>query len=113
MVKFLYATVALQTALIFVQSVSAGLKSPVFHSAGSYTLWVVMVAHVVVALLMRRARAVWYALGFLGLTTAQVFIGIAHLTALHLPLAALLLVASALYLVSLHRSSRRHPVVAA
>ncbi|WP_045317345.1 hypothetical protein [Lentzea aerocolonigenes] len=117
--RLLATTVALQTALIFVQSITAGLKMTlpyghVFHSAGSYTLWVVTVAHVVVALLTRRAQAIWYALGFLALMTAQVYLGVFHLAALHVPLAAALLVASLLYLLrirsSRHHSSRRpHP----
>lgn len=80
------------------------------------TLWVVTVAHVVVAALVRRRggslQPIWYALGFLALTTAQVFAGVFHLTALHVPLAAALLVASLLYLLRIrstrHHSSRRH-----
>ncbi|MFS8104038.1 hypothetical protein LFM09_43680 [Lentzea alba] len=117
MVRLLHAIVALQTVLVFVQSITAGLRTTVadghvLHSAGSYTLWIVTVAHVVVAVLAWRpgggsARAVWYALGFLALITAQVFAGLYHLTALHIPLAAALLVASVLYLVSL-RSTRHH-----
>ena len=115
--RLLHTTVALQTALIFTQSITAGLRMTlpyghVFHSAGSYTLWLVTVAHVVVAALARRRGTVWYALGFLALTTAQVFAGVFHLTALHVPLAAVLLVASLLYLLRIrsthHHSSRRH-----
>lgn len=127
MVKLLHATVALQAALVFVQSITAGLRMTlpyghVFHSAGSYTLWVVTVAHVVVAVLVWRPgggspQPVWFALGFLALITAQVYIGVFHLVALHVPLAAALLVASVLYLVrirsTLHRSSRHRPAVAA
>lgn len=110
--RLLATTVAVQTALIFVQSITAGLRMTlpyghVFHSAGSYALWVVTVAHVVVALLTRRAQAVWYALGFLALMTAQVFLGLFHLVALHVPLAAALLVASLLYLLRI-RSNRHH-----
>jgi heme A synthase len=118
--RLLHTTVALQTALVFAQSITAGLKMTLphghlLHSAGSYTLWVVTVAHVVVAVLAWRpgggsARPVWYATGFLALITAQVYIGVFHLTALHIPLAAVLLVASVLYLLrirsTLHRSTR-------
>jgi heme A synthase len=120
--RLLHTTVALQTALVFVQSITAGLKMTlphghVLHSAGSYTLWVVTVAHVVVAVLAWRpgggsAQPIWYATGFLALITAQVYIGVFHLTALHIPLTAVLLVASVLYLLrirsTLHHSTR-HP----
>ncbi|MFJ5991292.1 hypothetical protein [Lentzea sp. NPDC092896] len=111
--KLLHATVALQTAAVFVQSITAGLMMTlpyghVLHSAGSYTLWVVTVVHVVVAVLAWRpgggsARPIWYAVGFLALITAQVYIGVFHLTALHVPLAAALLVASVLYLLRIRR----------
>ena len=47
------------------------------------------------------------ALGFLALMTAQVYAGLFHLTALHVPLAAALLVASLLYLLTI-RSTRHH-----
>jgi heme A synthase len=124
--RLLHTTVALQTALVFAQSITAGLRMTlphghVLHSAGSYTLWVVAVVHVVVAVVAWRRgggspQPVWYAAGFLALITAQVFAGVFHLIALHVPLAAALLVASVLYLVrirsTLHRSSRHHPVAA-
>lgn len=127
--RLLHAVVALQTALVFVQSITAGLKTAlsyghVLHSAGSYTLWFVTVAHVVVAVLAWRpgggpSQPIWFALGFLALITAQVFLGVFHLAVLHIPLAAVLLVASVLYLLrirrTLHRNNhrRRHPVAAA
>jgi hypothetical protein len=125
--RLLHTTVALQTAAVFVQSITAGLmmtipNSHVLHSAGSYTLWVVTVAHVVVAVLAWRPgggspRPIWCAAGFLALITAQVYAGVFHLTALHVPLGAALLVASVLYLLRIrsnrHRSSRRHHPAAA
>jgi heme A synthase len=127
--KLLHATVALQTAAVFVQSITAGLMMTVpyghvLHSAGSYTLWVVTVALVFFAVLAWRPgggspQPVWYALGFLALITGQVYAGVFHLTAVHVPLAAALLVASVLYLLrirsTLHRSNHRHqrPAVAA
>ena len=111
--KLLHATVALQTAAVFVQSITAGLMMTlpyghVLHSAGSYTLWVVTVVHVVVAVLAWRpgggsAQPIWYAVGFLALITAQVFSGLFHLTALHVPLAAALLAASVVYLFRIRR----------
>jgi hypothetical protein len=112
MVKLLHVTVALQAALIFVQSISAGLlKLPfghVLHSAGSYTLWVVTVAHVVIAILMWRPgggspEPIWFAAGFLALITAQVYIGVFHLTVLHIPFGTALLVASVLYFLRTRR----------
>lgn len=114
MVKLLHATVALQTALVFVQSISAGLllKLPyghVLHSAGSYTLWSVTLAHVVIAIVAWRrggtAEPVWFAAGFLTLITAQVYIGVFHLTVLHIPFGTALLVASVLYLLRIRRSA--------
>ena len=111
--KLLHATVVLQTAAVFLQSVTAGLMMTlpyghVLHSAGSYTLWVVAVVHVVVAVLAWRPgggspQAIWYAAGFLALITAQVFSGLFHLTALHVPLAAALLAASVVYLFKIRR----------
>ncbi|WP_439661304.1 hypothetical protein ACSHWB_07280 [Lentzea sp. HUAS TT2] len=111
--KLLRATVALQTAAVFLQSVTAGLMMTlpyghVLHSAGSYTLWVVTVVHVVVAVLAWRPgggspQPIWFAAGFLALITAQVYIGVFHLTALHVPLASALLVASVVYLVKIRR----------
>ena len=107
MVKLLHVVVALQAALIFVQSITAGLllKLPfghVLHSAGSYTLWIVTVAHVVIAVLTWRPgggspRPIWFAAGFLALITAQVYLGVFHLTVLHIPFGTALLVASVLY----------------
>jgi hypothetical protein len=111
--KLLHATVALQTAAVFVQSITAGLMMTVpyghvLHSAGSYTLWVVTVVHVVVAVLAWRpgggsAQPIWYSVGFLALITAQVYSGLFHLTALHVPLAAALLVAGVVYLFRIRR----------
>ena len=113
MVKLLHATVGLQAALIFVQSITAGLllKLPfghVLHSAGSYTLWIVTVAHVVIAVLMWRPgggspEPVWFAAGFLALITAQVYLGVFHLTVLHIPLGTALLVGSVLYFLRTRR----------
>ncbi|MDX8030912.1 hypothetical protein SK803_11850 [Lentzea sp. BCCO 10_0856] len=111
--KLLHTTVVLQTAAVFLQSVTAGLMMTlpyghVLHSAGSYTLWVVTVVHLVVAVLAWRPgggspQPIWYAAGFLALITAQVYIGVFHLTALHVPLAAALLVASVVYLFRIRR----------
>lgn len=111
--KVLHATVALQTAAVFVQSITAGLMMTVpyghvLHSAGSYALWVVTVAHVVVAVLAWRpgggsTEPIWYSAGFLALITAQVFLGVFHVAVLHVPLAAVLLVAGVVYLFRIRR----------
>ncbi|RDI33024.1 hypothetical protein [Lentzea flaviverrucosa] len=111
--KLLRASVALQTAAVFLQSVTSGLMMTlpyghVLHSAGSYTLWVVTVVHVVAAVLAWRPgggspQSIWFAAGFLALITAQVYSGLFHLTALHVPLAAALLVASVVYLFKIRR----------
>lgn len=113
LVKLLHATVVLQTVLVFVQSITAGLLltlsyGHVLHSAGSYTLWLVTVAHVVVAILVWRlgrgtVEPIWFAAGFLALTTAQALIGVFHLTVLHVPFGTALLVASVLYLLRTRR----------
>lgn len=80
----------------------------VLHSAGSYTLWFVTVAHVVVAVLVWRpgggvVEPVWFAAGFLALITAQALIGVFHLTVLHVPFGTALLAASVLYLLRTRR----------
>ncbi|WP_240490674.1 hypothetical protein [Amycolatopsis vancoresmycina] len=112
MTTFLRVTIALQTLAAFLSAVTAGLllttpHGHVLHSASAYTVWVVAVGHVVVAGLVWRPgggspRAVLLAAGFLVLVTAQVFLGIAHVKALHVPLGVLLFGVS---LVQLSRPS--------
>jgi heme A synthase len=100
MTTFLRVTVALQTVALFLAPVTAGLllttpDGHVLHSASAYTVWVVAVVQVVAAVLVWRPgggspRVVLYAVVFLGLVTAQVFLGIAHVTTVHVPLGVLL-----------------------
>ncbi|MEV7807574.1 hypothetical protein AB0O28_31960 [Microbispora sp. NPDC088329] len=106
---FVRAAVSLQTVAVFVQAVTAGLvlSSPgrgALHSAGAYTVFVVALVHLVVAALAWRPgggspRPVLYAAGFLGLTLAQVALGIAHVKALHVPLGVLMFGLSVVQLV--------------
>ncbi|MEU0530086.1 hypothetical protein [Amycolatopsis tolypomycina] len=112
MTIFLRATIALQTLAVFLAPVTAGLllttpNGHVLHSASAYTVWIVAVVQVVAAVLAWRPggnspRAILYAGVFLGLVTAQVFLGIAHVTAVHVPLGVLLF---GLSLVQLSRPS--------
>ena len=109
--KLLRATNTLQTAMVFVQFITGGLllsirNGHVFHSAGAYILWFAAIAHLVVAVLAWRCcdgspKPVYYALGFVALISAQVYLGVFHVTVLHVPLAGALLIASLAYLVRL------------
>lgn len=112
MTIFLRLTMALQTLAVFLAPVTAGLllttpNGHVLHSASAYTVWIVAVVQVVAAVLAWRPgggspRAILYAGVFLGLVTAQVFLGIAHVTTVHVPLGVLLF---GLSLVQLSRPS--------
>lgn len=114
--KLLRAMLTLQGALVFVQFVTAGLllslpHGRVAHSAGSFALWLASLAHLVVAILAWRPgggspRALYVGLGFVALVTAQALLGVFRLTALHVPLAAVLLAATLTYLVRL-RAARK------
>ncbi len=112
MTTFLRGTIALQTLVVFLAPVTAGLlltttpNGHVLHSASAYTVWVVAVVQVVAAVLAWRPgggspRSVLYAVVFLVLVTAQVVLGIAHVTTVHVPLGV------ALFGVSLMRLTRR------
>lgn len=99
--RFLRAVITLQTLAVFMAPVTAGLMlsgsliGHTLHSAASYTVFTVVMVHVVTAILIWRPgrgslKPLWSALVLLGLVLAQVFLGIAHVTTLHLPLAFLL-----------------------
>lgn len=115
---FLRFAIALQTLVIFVQAITAGLllSSPYgggLHSAGSYTLFVVVVVHVVVAILTWRPgggspRPILYAVGFFVLTSAQIALGIAHVKTVHVPLGVLMFGMSVLQLVWIWTDRRTH-----
>ncbi|WP_067175367.1 hypothetical protein [Microtetraspora niveoalba] len=106
---FLRVASALQTVAVFVQAITAGflLSSPgdgAPHSAGAYTVFVVALVHLVVAILTWRPGGgspapILYAVGFLVLTLAQVALGIAHVKTLHVPLGVLMFGSSVLQLV--------------
>ncbi|QKV77447.1 hypothetical protein [Amycolatopsis sp. Hca4] len=112
MTIFLRGTIALQTLALFLAPITAGLllttpNGHVLHSASAYTIWTVAVLQVIAAVLVWRPgggspRAIPYAAVFLGLVTAQVFLGIAHVTTVHVPLGVLLFGVS---LVQLSRPS--------
>ncbi|WP_410608464.1 hypothetical protein [Amycolatopsis sp. lyj-109] len=112
MTTFLRGTIALQTLALFLAPVTAGLllttpNGHVLHSASAYTVWVVAVVQVIAAVLVWRPgggspRVVVHAVVFLGLVTAQVFLGIAHVKTVHVPLGVLLF---GLSLVQLSRPS--------
>ncbi|WP_432930684.1 hypothetical protein ACQPZZ_09080 [Microbispora sp. CA-135349] len=112
------AAVSLQTVAVFVQAVTAGLvlSAPgrgALHSAGAYTVFVVALVHLAVAALAWRPgggspRPVLYAAGFLGLTLAQVALGIAHVKALHVPLGVLMFGLSVVQFVWMRPGFRAH-----
>ncbi|SEF28924.1 hypothetical protein SAMN05421837_104393 [Amycolatopsis pretoriensis] len=90
----------LQTLAVFLSAVTAGLlltykAGHPLHSAAAYTVFGVAVVQVIAALLAWKPgggspREIWFALGFLALVLAQVFLGIAHVKAVHVPLGVLL-----------------------
>lgn len=117
MTTFLRVTLALQTLAVFLSAVTAGLllstpNGHVLHSASAYTVWIVAVVQVVAAVLGwwlggGSPRTTLYPAVFLVLVTAQVFIGIAHVKAVHVPLGVLLF---GLSLVRLSRPSACLPL---
>jgi heme A synthase len=112
MTTFLRVTLAVQTLAVFLSAVTAGLllstpNGHVLHSASAYTVFVVAMVQVAAAVLVWRPgggspRAILYAVAFLGLTSAQVALGIAHVKTVHVPLGVLLF---GLSLVQLSRPS--------
>ncbi|WP_436757837.1 hypothetical protein [Streptosporangium sp. V21-05] len=108
--------ITLQTLALFAAPVTAGLllSSPggrASHSVAAYGVFTVAVSHLVIAILVWRPgggspRPILYAAGFLGLTLAQIALGIAGLKTLHVPLGVLMFGLSVLQL------SRLWPVAA-
>ncbi|WP_037318201.1 hypothetical protein [Amycolatopsis orientalis] len=96
----LRVAIAVQTLAVFLTPITAGLlltmpSGHTLHSATSYTLFIVAVLHVLVAILVWRPgggspKPILPAAVFLGLTLVQVFLGLAHVTAVHVPLGVLL-----------------------
>jgi hypothetical protein len=111
---FVRIVIVLQAAVIVVQAVTAGLVLTVgsghpLHSAGGYALFGLTLVHLALAVLAWRPgggspRPILYAAGFVGVVVAQVYIGIAHVLVVHLPLGVLLFGTSVLYLGRLSAS---------
>ncbi|MEV7370824.1 hypothetical protein AB0O51_08065 [Streptomyces sp. NPDC090301] len=97
---FVRVSVALQTAGIFFQAVTAGtaLTSEVgstLHDLGSKGMYAMSMLYLLAAVLAWRpgggpARPALYATGFLLLGTLQVVMGVYHVMAVHLPLGVLM-----------------------
>ncbi|MGW0552500.1 hypothetical protein [Streptomyces altiplanensis] len=106
---FLRTAIALQTLTIFLQAVSAGLLlssayRETLHSVGARVMYGATMLYVLAAVLAWKPgggslRPVWHASGFLVLASAQVWLGIAHVPSLHLPLGVLMFGLSVLALV--------------
>lgn len=119
----LRAAITLETVVVFVQSISAGLVlsargGGALHSAGAYTVFVVAVVHLVVAVLAWRPGGgspgpILYAAGFLALTLAQVALGIAHVKAVHIPLGVLMFGLSVFQFIRIRPGRRAHLAPAA
>ncbi|MGD1224880.1 MULTISPECIES: hypothetical protein [Streptomyces] len=110
---FLQVAVALQTATIFLQAVSAGLLltahyGEVMHGVGARVMYGASMLYVLAAVLAWKPgggspRPVLHASGFLALASVQVVLGIAHVPAVHVPLGILMFGLSVLALAR-HRS---------
>ncbi|MEV4876077.1 hypothetical protein [Streptomyces cyaneofuscatus] len=98
--SFLRIAIALQTLTIFVQAVSAGLLftttyGEVLHDVGARVMYGASMLYVLAAVLAWKPgggspRPIWYATGFLALASAQVAVGIAHMSSVHIPLGVLM-----------------------
>ncbi|MFI6764533.1 hypothetical protein [Streptomyces sp. NPDC050355] len=105
---FLQVAIALQTAAVLFQAVTAGLllssfHGEVLHSAGARVMYGASMLYVLAAVLAWRPgggspRPVLYASGFLVLASVQVALGIAHLPSLHVPLGVVMFGLSVLLL---------------
>ncbi|MFE1949519.1 MULTISPECIES: hypothetical protein [Streptomyces] len=99
-VSFLRVAIAVQTATIFLQAVSAGLLltasyGEALHSAGARVMYAASMLYLLAAVLAWKpgggpVRPVWHATGFLLLASAQVVLGVAHVPSVHLPLGVLM-----------------------
>ncbi len=104
----LRVAVTVQTATVFAASITAGMQLTdrnlhAFHSATSYALFVVVLAHVATAILAWRlghgsARPLLYAGIFLAGTLGQIILGLTGVRFVHVPLGVLLFGASVLEL---------------
>lgn len=122
LMTFVRAAVALQTAAIFFQAVTAGMLlsseyGEVLHDAGSRGIYAATMVYVLAAILLWRPgggspRPILYSVGFLVLASVQVVLGIAHMSTLHVPLGVLMFGLSLLQLGRLP-AGRRTPANAA
>ncbi|WP_214110775.1 hypothetical protein [Acrocarpospora catenulata] len=105
---FLRVAIILQTLAVFAAPITAGLllSSPsgrTLHSMSAYGVFTVALLHLVAAVLAWRPgggspKPILYAVGFFGLTLAQIALGIAHVKTLHVPLGVLMFGMSVLQL---------------
>ncbi|MEU3686817.1 hypothetical protein [Streptomyces narbonensis] len=113
---FVQVAIALQTLALLFQAVTAGalLSSSLgyqLHDIGSKVLYGASMVYVLAAVLAWRpgggpARPVLYASGFLALATVQVVLGVAHMSALHVPLGIVMFTLSVLALAAKVRPTR-------
>ncbi|MEU8773294.1 hypothetical protein [Streptomyces sp. NPDC048606] len=121
-VTFPQVAMALQTVALFFQAVTAGMllsssHGYALHDAGSKVMYGASMLYVVAAVLAWRPgggspRPILYATGFLALASAQVVLGVAHVSSLHVPLGVLMFGLSAtalLRMLSTHRTATRPP----
>ncbi|MFE4984321.1 MULTISPECIES: hypothetical protein [unclassified Streptomyces] len=97
---FVRVSIALQTAGIFFQAVTAGMAltsevGSTLHDLGSKGMYAMSMLYLLAAILAWRpggapARPVLYATGFLLLGTLQVVMGVNHVMAVHVPLGVLM-----------------------
>ncbi|MEU0571578.1 hypothetical protein ABZ297_40145 [Nonomuraea sp. NPDC005983] len=115
---FLRVAITLQTLVVFAAPITAGLllSSPdgrVLHSVSAYGVFTAALLHLLAAILVWRPgggspRPILYAVGFLGLTLAQIALGIAQVKTLHVPLGVLMFGASLLRLSQVSAGRRTH-----
>ncbi|WP_395361404.1 hypothetical protein ACHGLA_17300 [Streptomyces sp. YH02] len=97
---FVRVSIALQTASIFFQAVTAGMAltsqaGATVHDLGSKGTYAMSMLYLIAAILAWRpggapARPVLYATGFLVLGTLQVVMGVNHVMEVHFPLGVLM-----------------------
>ncbi|MEU9700551.1 hypothetical protein [Streptomyces sp. NPDC047981] len=110
-VTFLRVAIALQTAALLFQAVTAGMLlssslGALLHDVGSRVMYGASMLYVLAAILAWRPgggspRPIAYATGFLALASVQVILGIAHMPSLHVPLGIVMFALSLLALVQL------------
>ncbi|MFI0243032.1 hypothetical protein [Streptomyces sp. NPDC016845] len=115
--SFLQIAIALQTATIFLQAISAGWlltssHGETMHSIGARVMYGASMLYLLAAIGAWKPgggspRPVWHATGFLLLASAQVILGVAHVPSVHLPLGVLMFGLSVLALV--RRGTRPEP----